>query len=306
MLRRTLTVLFAIPILAICLYSRGASLGIGTVLIAVITGLASWEYGNLFLRPPHHKWQKLLVTVNTALILILALTQQEGTTSTSERSFNQGLFIACVVAGGLILIIGGLRLMRGVVRTYSEGLARAILGYVYVGLPMATIVLMLRHAYDAPQAEYGGRGLVIFLLTATLSTDIGALLIGKHFGKYGPKLAPVLSPNKTVIGALGGIVTAVAAILLVGLLGELWAQFVGGSWFFWMEGRPHEWGVAIGLAAFLGVMGQLGDLTESALKRSVNVKDSGNNFTGHGGMLDMIDGLLFTAPAMYIYAIIIV
>lgn len=125
-------------------------------------------------------------------------------------------------------------------------------------------------------------GLVWFLilLTATWVSDTFAYFVGKSFGKH--KLAPRLSPKKTVEGALGGI----AGAALVGFVSTL--VFSG----------LNTWAVML-LGAFIGIASLLGDLVESALKRQAKVKDSGRIIPGHGGVLDRFDSLLFTGPLVY-------
>lgn len=128
-----------------------------------------------------------------------------------------------------------------------------------------------------------GRSNVIFVLLVVWATDIGAYLVGRTIG--GAKLAPRISPGKTWAGAAGGLVAA----LLVGLL-------VSG---------PGAFGRAAAVAAGLSVIGQAGDLAESALKRHFGVKDSGNLIPGHGGLLDRLDAALAAIPAAALLAILI-
>ena len=115
--------------------------------------------------------------------------------------------------------------------------------------------------------------------TARYASDVGAFLIGRRFGKH--KLAPSISPGKTVEGALGGWLCAIA---MAGLIGT---------------GLGLDLGVAALLGALVGVLSQVGDLCESALKRDLGVKDFGGLLPGHGGVLDRFDSLLLTAPVVY-------
>jgi phosphatidate cytidylyltransferase len=109
--------------------------------------------------------------------------------------------------------------------------------------------------------------------------DTAAMLIGKTFGKH--RLAPLISPKKTVEGSVANLLACV-------LVSAPLAAWIGYSW--WI-------GALCGLLA--GVFGQLGDLFESYLKRQAGVKDSGSILPGHGGLLDRIDSVLFTAPLVY-------
>jgi len=142
-------------------------------------------------------------------------------------------------------------------------------GAVYVGLPVLAFALLR----DQPRGAVVVGGLFVAVWTA----DTGALFFGRLIG--GPKLVPVLSPNKTWAGFLGGTLAAgVAESLYAGLLG----------------GAVLE---AAAFGIFLALFGHCGDLFESWVKRQFRAKNTGRLIPGHGGMLDRIDSLLFAAPA---------
>jgi phosphatidate cytidylyltransferase len=131
----------------------------------------------------------------------------------------------------------------------------------------------------------GGMGLLAAVLLITKSADIGAYLIGSRFGKI--PLLPRISPKKTVEGAIGGLIFSIlAALICKPILGFGYLQ------------------LAI-LGVCMSILGQLGDLSESLIKRDCEVKDSGKIFPGMGGVLDEIDSLLFVAPAFYFYMSVI-
>jgi phosphatidate cytidylyltransferase len=117
-----------------------------------------------------------------------------------------------------------------------------------------------------------------------MGADTGAYYVGRAIGKH--KLAPKVSPGKTWEGVGGGLVTALALATA--------AHF----WFF--KELPLKW--ALPLAAVMTVLGILGDLTESALKRGAGAKDAAKILPGHGGALDRLDSLLFNAPLVYYFA----
>ncbi|MEW6101634.1 MAG: phosphatidate cytidylyltransferase [Candidatus Omnitrophota bacterium] len=127
----------------------------------------------------------------------------------------------------------------------------------------------------------GGIGLMATVLLVTKLGDIGAFLVGSRFGKT--PLLPRISPKKSVEGAIGGL----GFSILGALISRTFLNF----------SLPHVIFLGIGL----GMLGQLGDLSESLIKRDCGVKDSGSIFPGMGGMLDSIDSLLFTSPAFYFY-----
>lgn len=131
------------------------------------------------------------------------------------------------------------------------------------------------------QLEY-----IFFALFLVWATDSGAYFVGRAIGKK--KLWPEISPNKTIEGFIGGIVSAVVVALVFQLVAPIWPSFV------------H---VPI-IAVFVSIFGQMGDLVESALKRHYHVKDSGTILPGHGGILDRFDSLLFVLPILYFVLII--
>jgi len=149
-------------------------------------------------------------------------------------------------------------------------------------------------ALPALQEEANGPSLVTFLLCVVWAGDIAALYIGRRWGKH--KLIPRLSPNKTWEGTLGSM----AGSLLVagGLLGA--AAYLQ-SWDSARLSYSDSDGIWywLGLAVVISIAAQVGDLAESALKRSAGVKDSGTLLPGHGGVLDRIDALLLAAPALW-------
>lgn len=161
--------------------------------------------------------------------------------------------------------------------------AITLLGSVYVGLPMAT-ALMLRYT----GGEQAGFGYLLMAILTVWATDIGAYYGGRAFGKR--KLAPKVSPNKTYEGAIIGLVCGV----MVGAI----VRWLGAVLLWW----PHlSLGHSLALAVITSVSGQIGDLAESAFKRSAEVKDSGVFMPGHGGVLDRLDSLLLAIPVVYYY-----
>ncbi|OPY91738.1 MAG: Phosphatidate cytidylyltransferase [Syntrophaceae bacterium PtaU1.Bin231] len=153
--------------------------------------------------------------------------------------------------------------------------AKTVLGIVYVPLLMSHFIFLRR--------EEQGVLWIFFVLVLAFSGDIAAFYVGRKFGRR--KLLPSVSPGKTVEGILGLVAGSLAGCLLFRWL------------FFPVLPVLH----AAVLAAVGGIVGQLGDLSESALKRSAGVKDSGAILPGHGGILDRLDCLLFLVPFVYYY-----
>lgn len=158
-------------------------------------------------------------------------------------------------------------------------LAVSSFGLLYIAIPMGMLLGIL-------YSNMGdGRWWVTYLLVVTKITDMGAYFAGSLWGRR--KLAPSISPKKTIEGAIFGLICAVAASYVFHF-GSNYAHFILGT---------YEW---IFLGLILGAVGQFGDLSESLLKRDANKKDS-NTLPGLGGVLDLIDSILFTAPIIYIY-----
>jgi phosphatidate cytidylyltransferase len=156
-----------------------------------------------------------------------------------------------------------------------EAGANLAYGVLFTAAPMAALALI--------RAEPEGAGYVTMLITATALCDTGAYYSGRAFGER--KLAPALSPGKTVEGFIGGLMGAIAGAILV--------------WRLMIPGFGLRDAIVSGLIA--GLLGPIGDLAESAIKRDMKVKDSGAIIPGHGGVLDRVDSLLFTSAAFYIF-----
>ena len=149
------------------------------------------------------------------------------------------------------------------------GLSWRIYGFLYCLIP-AVALLWIRE-----RAEYDGIGqgfdLLIWVFLVVWSTDIGAYFAGRAIG--GAKLAPSISPNKTIAGLVGGVLSA---------------TLMAGAWVYYVQ-LPAQ---LLWLAVPFAVAAQMGDLVESGLKRKAGVKDSGTWLPGHGGLLDRLDGLV--------------
>lgn len=162
-------------------------------------------------------------------------------------------------------------------RSSIHEIAYILLGSMYIGIS-------LHFMYET---RIGDNGLILTLaiLLATWSTDTAAYFVGRAIGRR--KLWPTISPNKTIEGSLGGVV---AALLVVALLSILSGQL--------------SLSYALLLALAVSISGQMGDLVESAVKRTLGVKDSGHILPGHGGFLDRFDSLLFVFPVLYLLSLI--
>lgn len=185
------------------------------------------------------------------------------------------LFIVC---GALMILL--MQFSRKDTKNAIVGLSTTLFGVLYVSWFFSFLVKI---RYLLPGVD--GVLLLGFILMVTKGGDVGALLIGSWLGKH--PLMPSISPNKTVEGCLGGM-----------LFGALLAVICRS----WLPNISH---FTVGHVALMGCffsgLGQVGDLSESLIKRDCNVKDSGRLLPSFGGVLDLIDSLLFSAPAFYLY-----
>ena len=188
---------------------------------------------------------------------------------------------------GLTLVVALVRFGLGRARTevVVEG-ATVFLGTLYLPVLFGYAIHLRQLAsyvelWGVEAAPPPGACWLTLVLAACWAEDIAAYVVGKKLGRR--KLCPSLSPAKTVEGAIAGLA---GSVLVTAAL---------GAWF----GLPVTHGLALG--ALMGVAGQLGDLSESALKRRAGVKDAGAILPGHGGVLDRFDSLLFNGPLAFYY-----
>jgi phosphatidate cytidylyltransferase len=197
------------------------------------------------------------------------------------------LVLVSVVLLTFLLGLGG----RLDLKEYSSASAQTILGSVYVGFLLSSLI-PLRFSEPAMGAKWfalsgeshqaTGRNLMLLLFLALWAGDILAFVVGRSVGRT--PFFPRISPKKTVEGAVAG------------LGGSLLVAWAFAHWF-WQTADAKT---VILLGGVVGLSGQVGDLVESSLKRGANVKDSGTLLPGHGGLLDRIDSLLFGAPALWL------
>lgn len=255
-----------IPVLLSVLFLDPTHWGV-LILSSVVAVLASDEFVRMGLGKDAQSGVILRVAAGICSATLVGLVGWNGINSMPAVLIGATIFI------GLIALF-----RREHIAQAGRDFSLALSSFLYI----PTLVCV----WPLIKLQGGANWLTIVLATAFLSDSV-AYFAGRAFGKH--RLYPEVSPNKTVEGAIGGIV------------GGVLAQVGAGS--FWLlPDLPVQHAVVLGIAG--SVLGQCGDLVESMLKRSFGVKDSGQVLPGHGGMLDRIDALLFVAPLIYGYQVV--
>ena len=264
MVKRVLTALVGIPVLVLAIWYGPPWL---TLLVVLASLLGIRELYRL--RPSSS--ERLPLGLGALWVVAFVLAAVAAATLEAFLAASAGIFLG----GAFLAVLWLIAFHRG--RNIWASSAYLVAGPVYVGFLLAH-ALTLRELEGSPDA---GRGWLLFALLATFATDTGAFFTGRAVGKR--PLAPGISPGKTWEGAAGGFLLAVAAAVglhpLLGLTLPLWQTAIIG--------------------ATVGVVSQCGDLLESKLKRLSSVKDAGSIIPGHGGILDRLDSILVSIPAVY-------
>lgn len=276
---------------------KGSSLGqrviSALVLLPVVLLLVWWSY-----------WSVVVVVL---ALIVVSLLELYGAFAHDDAQPRQAVGIACgLLLGGavtlqqidggdlvapalMLMIIGSLvaELIRPTERRALSSWALTLAGALYISWLFSHFMLLrtldtpLAGGLLAPLRIESGAAWIYTVLMITWLQDTIAYFVGRYFGRH--KMAPVLSPKKTWEGAVGGMLGSILGALLA----------------LWLLGLPLAPGAAVLLGLVGGLVGPLGDLAESLIKRQAGLKDAGHLIPGHGGMLDRVDSLLFTAPILY-------
>lgn len=253
-------------------------------------------------------WGEPLVSATVILIAVIALHELfglfRGGGYQPRRSAGYLSVSLFVIAAALRARVGldwtGLALVTSIIASLSVELPRrnrqhellhwslTLSGATYIGWTLAHFVLL--RAIETPLSPSGwlgflglepGAAWIVFVLAITFLSDTGAYFTGRLVGNH--RMAPYISPKKSWEGAIGGLIIATLT----------------GAFLVYVLGLPIPTWVGALLGCMGSIAGQAGDLAESLIKRQVDIKDSGRIIPGHGGILDRIDSLLFTAPVLY-------
>jgi phosphatidate cytidylyltransferase len=233
------------------------------VLVVAASAAAAWELARLQARGRYGGYAWLAVVASAAL----------------TSSFATPVHPAVPVSPAIVLTLGVAAVLTAPIwmggGANADAVADTLLVLVYVGWLLGYAIFLHR--------TVSGPALVLFVIGLTWCGEAAAYFVGSAIGRH--PLAPVLSPRKTVEGAVAQLAVSMLAALPLAA---------------WLLPECSAFRV-IGAGAVMGVLGQFGDLAESALKRSAGVKDAGALLPGHGGVLDRLDSLLFNVPAFYYY-----
>lgn len=269
MLKRTISSIFIVLVELAFLFLRLIDYRFFALLVYAVGLISSYEltkvYGDRIT-----KLQRILVLGFTATIIPLAV-------------FFRGYVIHYIC----VYVLGSIAVSEIFDKQNTENLTpNMVLCMFYPTIPLLSLVFL--NAFSVYSLY-----LLVMVLVVTSLTDVGAYLIGSLL--KGPKLCPNISPNKTISGAIGGLVFAVLANIAVYFIFKSFglAPFTGAH-------IIKVLAFIVGSAGLIGVATEVGDLTESRIKRKLGVKDMGNLIPGHGGILDRIDGLTFSSLATFV------
>ena len=268
-IKRTITGVIALPILAVILIF--ANTIVMDIFTAIIACISMYEYFHCFKSTDKGNPSQYLGYIWCILIAF--------THFVDDRLLTN--ILVAVIPISLVILFAELVLAKG--KKTIKDIGITMLGICYI--PLMLIYLSLVREMELDDG-LNGRILIWFVLIASWGSDVFAYFIGRHFGKH--KLTKI-SPNKTVEGAVAGVVGAI-------LLGIIFAVLCNTLW-----------GVGINylligcIMALLSIVGQIGDLAASSIKRYCEIKDFSELIPGHGGMLDRIDSIIFVLPFAFIF-----
>jgi phosphatidate cytidylyltransferase len=280
-MKRLITAAVLIPVVLVLVFLGPRWQWLFTLAVAAVAALAGWEYMDLSRRcganPPR-------VATMTALLALFAVNfEWPDLTPALFGILGLGLLVYCTF-------------FKPVEETIADASA-SIFCLLYTGLTLIALPTLREQA--------NGPSLVVFLLFVVWAGDTAAYYAGRAWGRH--KMAPKLSPGKTWEGAIASVAGSVVVAAGLVSLASLMQEPANSAVLSWLErtfpsavlSYPDEIWYWLLLAAIINVAAQIGDLAESALKRSAGVKDSGSLLPGHGGVLDRIDALLLAGPVLW-------
>jgi phosphatidate cytidylyltransferase len=236
-----------------------------SLLLGAASLLALWEFLTLYIGPSRHLFPNVACSIGAGVLLIAMHTGY-------SQTVNPWLF------GLVTVILTGFLCAPTAMKHHLASWPAYVFGMLYVAGLLGHFILLRQLPH--------GIALTFFVLIITWLADTGGFVVGLSVGRH--PLAPTLSPKKTIEGLIGGVIFSV----LGAIVSHIWFIPFFSLW------------ECVILGVGIALIGALGDLAESAIKRSVKIKDSGTIIPGHGGLLDRVDSLLLTGPAFYYYVIL--
>lgn len=265
MIERLLTVLVSVPVIFACTYFGGLWF---FALVSAIAAVSINEFYNLMKKKGFNPYYTLGNIFSLGIIVFVYNTIRHPNWEPASAAILTAAVLCCFCAGIFI--------KRSAQATANISIT--LLGILYIGWLFSYLVLLRALT---PNGEF-----LFLLMFMVWTADTLAYFVGKQFGRR--ELSPYISPKKTVEGAIAGFAGAVLAAVLFGMAYEQTLYPVN---------LVHY----LVIGGFVGIVGQLSDLSESLIKRDAGVKDSSNIVPGHGGVLDRMDSFIFTAPLLYYY-----
>lgn len=266
---RVITSVVAVPLL-LALMLMGPAWGFA-VLIILVSFVAAWEYFSMTTGTQNRGLQVFTSSLAAGITALVYFR------STPDTPISGTEVLLALCGSTMAIFLSHLFTFQDVKKT-SLHIGSGVLSMVYCGLMPATLALIFRDGGET------GPMWVLMAMSVIWGSDTGAYFSGRAFGKH--KLAPKVSPKKTIEGALGGLLASITAVIIFKLT-ALSDELV--------------WWQVFALAIPANFLGQVGDLCESIIKRAHGIKDSGVIIYGHGGILDRADALIFAAPWFYCF-----
>lgn len=267
MLNRIILALIFIPLLIWVILSGGV---LFLILWEIVVGFMLYEFYSMLQQRDIQVFKKMGITLGLLFPLIYFLSDLLPQAKYEKMMYS--FLMICFLA--LILR----KILQNNPKNILKEVGFTLFGLIYIVFLFAFLLRIL----SFPE----GNRWVLATFLLVWATDSAAYFVGLSIGRH--KLASNISPKKSIEGAVGGLIGAIIMMIAIKL------------WLLSSLNLPWSFTLFVGLLA--GVLGQLGDLTESAIKRDLDIKDSGTILQGHGGFLDRFDSILFVAPVLY-YAI---